>query len=149
MSPSTECWPAVEAALQAVGAGERSGDIHRIRARFGEVAGRGHPLMPDFAMYDVTHSDNLILILADLKAKFGFDLSPYEAYLLAASAYLHDLGMYFSRHRFLKEIAPAPHVALRFCPDGICDEIDYERVRRRPLGEQIRLTHNVLSAYWL
>jgi hypothetical protein len=149
MSPSTERWPDVEAALQALGAGNRSGDIHKIRSKFGEMAGRGHHLMPDFTQHNVTHSDNLILILADLKAKFGFELKPYEAYLLAASAYLHDLGMFFSKNRFLTEISPDPHAAFRFCPDDACDQIDYDQVQRRPLGEQIRLTHNVLSAYWL
>lgn len=149
MSSSTERWPDVEAALQALGAGNRSGDIHKIRSKFGEMAGRGHHLMPDFTLHNVTHSDNLILILANLKAEFGFELKPYEAYLLAASAYLHDLGMFFSKNRFLTEISPDPHAALSFCPDDACDQIDYDRVQRKPLGEQIRLTHNVLSAYWL
>ena len=149
MSSSTDRWPDVEAALQALEAGNRSGDIRRIRSKFGEMAGRGQHLMPDFTQHNVTHSDNLILILADLKAKFGFELKPYEAYLLAASAYLHDLGMFFSKNRFLTEISPDPHAALCFCPDDACDQIDYDQVQRKPLGEQIRLTHNVLSAYWL
>jgi hypothetical protein len=149
MSSSTERWPDVAAALKTLGAETSSEDIRRIRARFNEVAGRGHHLMPDFTLHNVTHSDNLVLILAGLKDEFRLSLIPYEAYLLAASAYLHDLGMFFSKNRFLAEISPDPRTALRFCPGGACDQIDYEQVRRRPLPEQIRLTHNVLSARWL
>ncbi len=149
MSSSTERWPSIEAALRVLGAGDRSGDLRRIRARFDEIAGQGHYLMPDFILHEVTHSDNLILILARLKDTFGLKLGPYETYLLAASVYLHDLGMFFSETRFLREISPDPHTALSFCPHDACDLIDYDRVQRRPLGEQIRLTHNVLSARWL
>jgi hypothetical protein len=149
MSSSINRWLNVKAALEALGAGNRSSDIERVRARFGEVAGRGHHLMPDFTLHDVTHSDNLILILAKLKVEFNFSLEPYEAYLLAASAYLHDLGMFFSKHRFMSDISPDPLSVLGFCPENACDQIDYDQVRCRPLGEQVRLTHNMLSAYML
>lgn len=149
MSSSIDRWLDVQAALKALGAGNRSSDIERIRTKFGEVAGLGHHLMPDFTLHDVTHSDNLILILAKLRAEFNFSLAPYEAYLLAASAYLHDRGMFFSQRRFVAEISPDPGLALSFCPNHACDQIDYDQVRRRTLGEQVRLTHNVLSAYML
>jgi hypothetical protein len=149
MASSLERWPDVKTALETLGVANRTEDIRRIRLKFDEMAGRGHHLMPDFTLHNVIHSDNLILILANLKTRFAFELMPYEAYLLAASAYLHDLGMFFSKSRFQAEISPDPRAALRFCPCDACDLIDYDQVRHRPWGEQVRLTHNVLSAYWL
>ena len=142
-------WPEVENALSELGLKNRCGDIDKIRAKFSQVASRGHHLMPDFTLHNVTHSDNIILILADLKKKFNFTLHPYEAYLLAASAYLHDLGMFYSKQRYIRMIAPSLKASLQFCPISTCDLINYSEVQNKTLDQQIRLTHNVLTAKWL
>jgi hypothetical protein len=126
--------------------------LHRvgeIRAKFDRIAQRGIPGMPDFTLHNVTHSDNLIILLVELHEKCGFTLNEYESYLLAAACYLHDLGMFFSQARFEQNILPDLARTLRFCPRNCCDHIGNYDLAGKSVPKQIRLTHNLLSAYWL
>ncbi|MFX1475972.1 MAG: protein kinase, partial [Promethearchaeota archaeon] len=148
MSPYEERWPRVEEALLQLGVRE-IWRIRNIRKKFNEITSLGTPLMPDFTLHNITHSDNLILILGLLQKKFGFTLDRYEAYLLAASAYLHDLGMFFSEMRFQNEILPDLSKQLRFCPKECCDHIGDYPLQGKDIGIQIRSTHHLLSAYRL
>lgn len=123
--------------------------VREVRAKFDRLAQMGTPLMPDFTLHNVAHSDNLILLLAELREKRGFVLNEYEAYLLATACYLHDLGMFFSGARFEQNILPAFDEKLQFCPRNCCDHTSNYSLAGKQVAEQIRLTHNLLSAYRL
>lgn len=143
-------WPGVEKALRQLGVSERM--IWRVegtRDYLAEMDSLGTPLMPDFTLHNHNHSDNIVLLLARLQDRFQFELNGHEAYLLATSAYLHDLGMFFSEERFRREILPDPGKALRACPQGACDRIENYQLEGKGIGAQIRETHNLLSAFML
>lgn len=150
-------WPEIRERLVQLGIqeSERLEDVRRIRGRFGEMCELGSPALPDYTLHNVTHSDNLIHLLGSLKEELGarLDLNCYEAYLLAASAYLHDLGMFFDPTRFEEQILP--NLAMRFdpllCKGDYCDKLkNYtDSVHSRTTDMQIRLTHNLLSIYML
>ena len=128
---------------------ERVGDVKKIREYLTEIASLGTPLLPEFTLHNQVHSDNLVLLLGRLKKEFGLKLNGYEAFLLAASAYLHDLGMFFDGGAFEEEILPDPAASLSFCPKRLCDTVENYQLFGLDTGAQIRETHNLLSAYWL
>jgi len=128
---------------------ERVNDIEKIRENLVEIASLGTPPLPEFTLHNQTHSDNLVCLLARLKEEFGLQLSRYEAFLLVASAYLHDLGMFFDVSAFEEDILPDPAAALSFCPQGLCDTAANYRLLGLDTGAQIREVHSLLSAYWL
>jgi len=149
MSFVADRWPLVEQALKQLGV-VQTAYIAEIRAKFRAISSIGLHLMPDFTLHQVDHSDNIILLLRELQQVTSFELGSYEAYLLAASAYLHDLGMFFSRLRFEQEILPYAADRLSFCPKNKCDSWEnYYSIEGKEIGVQIRMTHNLLSAYWL
>lgn len=149
MSFLTNRWPLVEEALKQLGV-VQTAYIAEIRAKFAAISSIGLHLMPDFTLHQVDHSDNIILLLKELQQVTSLQLDSYEAYLLAASAYLHDLGMFFSGHRFEQEILPYPAERLAFCPKSKCDSWEnYRSIEGKKTGVQIRMIHNLLSAYWL
>ena len=113
------------------------------------ITSLGIQTMPDFTLHNVTHSDNLIRILDQLKRLLGFTLGEYEAYLLAAAAYLHDLGMYFNDRQFRDEILPDIDSRLRVCPLDKCDSVRKHRLTGQNTANDIRLIHHLISAYWL
>ena len=123
--------------------------IRGARNCLAEISSTGAPLLPDFTLHNHTHSDNVILLLARLKDVFKFELSEHEAYLLATSAYMHDLGMFFGEGRFRREILPNRAQALPTCPENCCDRIGNYEVAGKRIGEQIREMHNLLSALML
>lgn len=128
---------------------ERVADIERIRDCLTEMAGLGTPLLPEFTLHNQVHSDNLVRLLARLKKEFGLKLSSYEAFLLTASAYLHDVGMFFDGGAFQEDILPDPVAALSFCPQGLCDTPENYQLFGLDTGAQLRETHSLLSAYLL
>jgi len=147
--PSTDDrWQLVEDALKKLGVSHTE-RIRRTRDKFAEASSTGIHLMPDFTLHNVTHSDNIVLLLATLHKTFHFTLSSREAELLAASAYLHDLGMFFSKARWEEDVLPNFRHELKFCPSDSCDRPDKYDLRGKSVGEQIRLSHNLLSAYWI
>ncbi len=128
---------------------ERVGDIEKIREGLAEIASLGTPLLPEFTLHNQVHSDNLIRLLGRLKKEFGLELSANEAFLLAASAYLHDLGMFFDGKAFEEDILPDLVARLSLCPQGLCDTIENYQLFGLDTGAQIRETHSLLSAYWI
>ena len=148
MSFEIDRWQMVENALGCLGV-VHTERIRRTRTKFAQASSTGAYLFPDFTLHNVTHSDNIILILATLQRTFGFVLSEREAVLLATSAYLHDLGMFFSKARWEERLLPDFANQLRFCPTDSCDSPQRYNLRGKDAGEQIRHTHNLLSAYWL
>ena len=128
---------------------DRIYDIQKVRMSLAEIASAGTPLLPDFTLHNEQHSDNLIRLLGRLRKEFGLKLGRYEAFLLAASAYLHDLGMFFDGAAFKDTILPDPASALSFCPERLCDTVENYRLFGQDTGEQIRETNSLLSAYWL
>jgi len=135
-----------------------NGDVYRIintRDKFKAFCQLGSPALPDFTLHNVNHSDNLINILCNLKAKLKFQLNPREAYLLVTSVYLHDLGMFFDPSRFRKELLNNFKITLQplLCkPDNEqkntpCDSLDNYLVSNMPESEQIRSIHHLLSVY--
>ena len=128
---------------------ERVSDIEKVRGSLVEIASLGTPLLPEFTLHNQTHSDNLVCLLSRLKEEFGLRLSGYEAFLLIASAYLHDLGMFFDGSAFEEDILPDPIATLSFCPHGLCDTVANYRYLELDTGAQIREMHSLLSAYWL
>ena len=123
----------------------------QIRNELGALASRGITSAPDFTLHNETHSDNLVLLLGKLKTHFTFELSEYETKLLLTSAYMHDIGMFFSKALFIKEILPHLADALKFCKENMCENPSkYEfELPGRPVGFQIRAVHHLLSAYML
>jgi hypothetical protein len=143
-------WVRVKEALRQLGVSEdRIWRVKEARIYLEAMSSTGAPSLPDFTLHNYTHSDNVILLLARLQDNFEFELSEYEAYLLTTSAYFHDLGMFFSSARFQHDILPNLTQALRFCPNDRCDQIDSYRLEGRGIGQQIRETHHLLSAYMI
>jgi hypothetical protein len=128
---------------------DRVSDIEKVREHLVEIASLGTPLLPEFTLHNHTHSDNLVCLLGRLKEEFGLRLSRYEAFLLVASAYLHDLGMFFDGSAFEEDILPDLATALSFCPQELCDTVANYRFLGQDTGAQIREIHGLLSAYWL
>jgi hypothetical protein len=143
-------WPRVERALRQLGVSKRMvWRVEEARNYLSQMDSLGTPLMPDFTLHNHNHSDNVVLLLARLHDQFRYKLNDHEVYLLATSAYLHDLGMFFSEERFRREILPNPGKALRACPHGVCDRIENYQLEGKRIGAQIRETHNLLSAFML
>ncbi len=151
MSTPEDRWPKVQAALAALGLSEKhKWRVGEIRSRFDEHANQGIYAMPDFTLHNVTHSDNIILLFAQLKAELNFNLSEYEFFLFAASAYLHDLGMFYNQRKFEIEVAPDIDIKLgRFCPQDKCDRLANYELDEGNSASQIRAIHHLLTAYWL
>jgi len=148
MSSYSDRWPLIEDALKQIGV-THTERIRQTRDRFIQASSTGIHLLPDFTLHNVTHSDNIILLLATLQSTFDSTLNAREAELLATSSYLHDLGMFYSEKRWEETILPELKNRLRFCPTDSCDSPDRYDVRGKSVGAQIRLTHNLLSARWL
>lgn len=127
----------------------RVGDVQEIREFLTEVASLGTPLLPEFTLHNQVHSDNIIHLIYQLKTEFALKLGAYEAFLLAASAYLHDLGMFFDGEAFEEDILPDLATILSFCPQGLCDTVENYRLFSLNTGAQVREMHSLLSAYWL
>lgn len=138
-------WSRVQEALQELGVpGQKEGRVQDARQYLTELATPGPSSLPDYTLHSGSHSDNVIFRLVELKATFGFSLGEYEAYLLAVSAYLHDLGMFFAE----KELPNLEE--LRYCPDDKCDPISKYDVRKEmEASEQIRRLHHLLGVYML
>lgn len=136
--------------LQLVGIQDarRRESLKRMRDRFGEICSLGAPACPVFTLHNVTHSDNLIHLLSILKTELKFQLNEYEAYLLIASAYLHDIGMFVDPDRIESLAAHELRTALEgfLCPNGKCDSMDRYELVGKPTSDVIRRTHNILSA---
>ena len=119
-----------------------------VRETLRNLASSGISTSPDFTLHNEIHSDNIVLLLSRLAGYLTEPLSEYEAYLLIASAYLHDVGMFFSEEQFDEEIINDVAKALSFCPNDLCDcSSNYETVATKPIGFQIRAMHHLLSAY--
>jgi len=147
--PSSGNMPAkVKKTLTQLGV-KRISDVEKIREHLVEIASLGTPLLPEFTLHNQTHSDNLICLLGRLRKEFGLKLNESEAFLLTASAYLHDLGMFFDGKAFEEEILPDLAAALSFCPQGLCDTVGNYQFFGLDTGAQIREAHSLLSAYWL
>jgi len=147
---STDRWSQIEIMLTRLGVSDnRRFRIKEIRSHVTTISSLGTQTMPDFTLHNVTHSDNLIAILDRLKQMRQFTLSEYEAYLLAASAYLHDLGMFFTEGRFQNEILPDIERRLRLCPNDHCDGVNQYSLVGVSIPNQIRLLHHLLSAHWV
>lgn len=146
--PSEELPTEIKKILTQYGV-EMIDDIQRVRKSLAEIASMGTPLLPDFTLHNEKHSDNLIRLLGRLRKECDLKLGKYEAFLLAASAYLHDVGMFFDGAAFEEEILPDPASALSLCPQGLCDTVENYPVFGLDTGGQIRQTHSLLSAYWL
>jgi len=145
-----EKWTAIERSLRQLGVPKATiGRVKEARNYCAAVSGSGVPCLPGFTLHNYAHSDNVIFLLTRLKDVFKYELNEYEAYLLATSAYLHDLGMFFSEERFRREILPNPAQALRACPQNQCDRVENYALQGKRTGEQVRETHNLLSIYML
>ena len=139
-------WPTIEKALRKIGVSkDMLWRVKEAREYLVAMSSSGAPVLPDFTLHNHTHSDNIILLLARLKSIFEFELNEHEAYVLATSAYVHDLGMFFSEERFRREILPNPGQTLHTCPQNRCDRIENYRLQGKKIGEQIREVHNLLS----
>jgi hypothetical protein len=127
----------------------RIGWIGEVRNELRELAAAGISTAPDFTLHNETHSDNLVLLLRDLVELVKLELSEYEARLLVAAAYLHDVGMFFSATRFKDDILPDLAESLRFCEKDFCDSgARYQdTLDGKPVDFQIRAVHHLLSAY--
>jgi len=145
-----EKWSRVEKLLRKLGVSrETMWRVKGARDYLVDISSTGMPSLPDFTLHNHNHSDNIILLLARLQSEFEFRLTEYEAYLLATSAYLHDLGMFFGEDRLRHEILPSPAQTLRACPQNRCDRIENYVLEGRKIGDQIRELHHLLSAFML
>jgi hypothetical protein len=143
-------WLRVERALRQLGVSKRMvWRVEEARNYLSQMDSLGTPLMPDFTLHNHNHSDNVVLLLARLHDQFRYKLNDHEAYLLATSAYLHDLGMFFSAERFRREVLPAPGQALCACLQNVCDRIENYSLEGKAIGARIREMHNLLSAFVL
>ena len=148
MSPKK--WPEVEKALRRLGVlREMMWRVEETRSHLVEISSMGMSLLPDFTLHNHVHSDSIIFLLDRLRDEFKFRLNEHEAYLLATSAYLHDLGMFFDEERFRHEILPNLVQALPACYNNCCDHIETYDIKDKKTGEQIREVHNLLSASML
>ena len=124
------------------------GNLQKMRHWLAQGAELGTLILPDFILHNERHSDNAVRLLADLCRSFPLDnLTPYEAYLLVAGIYLHDLGMYIGEEDFQRDIEPVWRKTLLFCPEGRCDQSSNYDPGGKPPGEQIRELHNLIGAY--
>ena len=125
--------------------------LSNVRGELSRLAAGGMQTNPFFTLHNEVHSDNVVLLLGKLVNLFNpqFSLSDYEAYLLVASAYLHDVGMFFDPSRFKQVIWPNLAESLNFCPENLCDSgVRYQdALIGKPLDFQIRAVHHLLSAY--
>ncbi len=143
-------WTQIEMQLTRLGVSEaKRFRVREIRSHMDRITSLGIQTMPDFTLHNITHSDNLIRILDQLKKLLGFTLGEYEAYLLAAAAYLHDLGMYFNERQYRDELLPDIESKLRVCPQDKCDHIKKYGLSGQNIANDIRLIHHLISAYWL
>ena len=123
--------------------------LEEVRNELRGLAAGGISTAPDFTLHNETHSDNVVLLLGCLAEHFKSELSEYEAYLLAAAAYLHDVGMFVGASRFRKEVLPNLAESLKFCPEDFCDSGAryHDTLVGKPVDFQIRAVHHLLSAY--
>lgn len=143
-----ECPAQVKGYLRKIGVSENW--IWRIDQARNCLATMSNFPLPDFTLHNQVHSDNIIQILDSLNDEFAIELNSQEANLLAISAYLHDLGMFFSPAEFKARFLGKPESALDACPLGFCDDIvEHYELHDKPVEEQIREVHNLLSAFML
>lgn len=128
---------------------ERLTDIGKLRDFLEEISGLGQPLLPEFTLHNQVHADNLVKVIGILKTECKLKLTHYEAFLLVASAYLHDLGMFVDGTTFEDDILPDLESILPFCPQAQCDSVGNYRLFGLDRGAQIRKTHNLLSGHWI
>ncbi len=120
-----------------------------VRDQVRQLASLGISTAPDFTLHNETHSDNVVLLIGRLAEHFKSQLSGHELYLLAASAYLHDVGMFFSEADFVDRILPNLGETLKFCPQDSCDSgaAYQESLLGKSVDAQIRIVHHLLSAF--
>jgi len=122
-------------------------ELRGIRERFNELSRRGPFPLPDYTLHEVGHSDNVFEIVCDiLDQAQSLTLTKVEKKVLSQAVYLHDLGMFISNARFKKEVL-ADTTVLQFCTKRDCDDVDPYHLGTRPVGEEIRRVHHLLSAY--
>ena len=95
--------------------------LSEVRDELRKLASGGMSTAPDFTLHTETHSDNVVILLGVLAKHLNKKLSEYEAYLLVASAYLHDIGMFVGAGRFNREILPNISALLKVCEHDLCD----------------------------
>jgi hypothetical protein len=122
--------------------------LGEIRAELRSLASTGISTMPDFTLHNETHSDDIILLIGNISKYINPKLSEYESYLLAVSAYLHDIGMFFSAGRLTSTILPDLSKTLKVCSNDICDGgVRYQKeLVDKTIDLQIRVIHHLLSA---
>jgi hypothetical protein len=120
-----------------------------IRGELGSLASAGIATAPDFTLHNETHSDDVVLLLGQLAKLCRWELSEYEARMLMAAAYLHDIGMFFGAARLKNDILPNIAQSLRFCEDDFCDGGGryQDAVVGKSVDHQVRAVHHLLSAY--
>lgn len=122
-----------------------------VRSELRNLASGGIKTAPDFTLHNEVHSDNVVELLGKLSQLITPQLSEYEAYLLAAAAYLHDIGMFISAGRFNATIMSNIAQSLKVCPEDLCDGGSkyQENLHKKPVNYQIRAVHHLVSAYML
>ena len=125
--------------------------LSEIRDELQSLASAGISTSPDFTLHNEVHSDDLVLLLGELSKFISPILSEYEAYLIVAAAYLHDIGMFVGASRFTRTILPDLPRTLRVCPTDCCDGgAQYQaNLEGKSVDYQIRAVHHLVSAYMI
>jgi len=124
-------------------------ELRGIRKRFDELSRRGPFTLPDYTLHEVGHSDNVFVIVCKILHQVpSLTLNKVEKKVLSQAVYLHDFGMFISSTRFKNEILGDTKV-LQFCSSRDCDDVHRYDLGTRPVAEEIRKVHHLLSAYEL